>query len=765
MLSKQSDDDDDDGDNNSPERRHQSDDDGGIALSGANLELPIWTHRLNITNVAINDTGNYTCAKPEPGALVERHFRLQSIIAARIVDHSLPVVRTKISQSVQFYCIFEAHPMTAFVDSLQWTKDDEIVHSAAMPSNRSVVTALNSTHINVTLDTADVSKKDNGSYACSMLSPFTDRRETFTAALLVLDVPQVSIDYVKAVGANRIFLNWTINDGNDPVSQYFVQYLKDDSNTSFYYNHAIDGRNVSYVLENFDANTQYQIKIIAKNSIGSSPTYTYPQRVRTLATDPVFIPKISVKGNSHSTITIGWSPPPAELLEYIHYYELIVTQSGGNASVIEEAVHLQNSRNLPYMFDNLSTATEYRFNVRSCNELTKQCGNWSDEVTGTTMDGQSSEPLNLEVTCTYYNISGRTTVSATWDPPAKPNGNITTYQIVLDGLSTFRSEARGPLKNVTYGPKAKSIAEKLQKADYENVPANTNYTVRVSGVTRSKRPGDAAVATCTMPPTVPETVGRLLWGKVEASPGNWVFKLFLPQITERNGPICGYRIYLVRIGRQHKHLPMPESLEIMSYHEAHAANNSRGGAYIAEVFSADNFRSEIILGDEQRIPTNETGETNEACRKLLNGFYAKPIRSRMQSSSATTSTTTTTAATVANGDGVGEEVTPALPPPLSTQKERLDRAGNLTSEASKILNSKNRRRKRQHLNNSIPTDDKLGTTTTTTTTSLPLLMSTAAGATESPTIITINSNSFEVFDGPLDPASNYTGFVEVIGEF
>lgn len=84
-------------------------------------------------------------------------------------------------------------------------------------------------------------------------------------------------------------------------------------------------------------------------------------------------------------------------------------------------------------------------------------------------------------------------------------------------------------------------------------------------------------------------------------------------------------------------------------------------------------------------------------------------------------------------------------PPISTKKERLDRAGNLTSEASKILNSKNRRRKRQHLNNSIPTDDKSSTTTP-------------------PTIITINSNSFEVFDGLLDPASNYTGFVEVIGK-
>lgn len=88
---------------------------------------------------------------------------------------------------------------------------------------------------------------------------------------------------------------------------------------------------------------------------------------------------------------------------------------------------------------------------------------------------------------------------------------------------------------------------------------------------------------------------------------------------------------------------------------------------------------------------------------------------------------------------------------MHTQKERLDKAGNLTSDAAKILNSKNRRRrKRQHLNNSIPgpETEKIATTTTT-----------PSGA------ISINSHTFEIYDGLLDPASNYTGFVEVIGNY
>lgn len=89
-------------------------------------------------------------------------------------------------------------------------------------------------------------------------------------------------------------------------------------------------------------------------------------------------------------------------------------------------------------------------------------------------------------------------------------------------------------------------------------------------------------------------------------------------------------------------------------------------------------------------------------------------------------------------------------PPMHTQKDRLDKAGNLSSDAVKILNSKNRRRrKRQYLNNSIPGPETEKTTTTTTTPS---------GA------ISINSHTFEIYDGLLDPASNYTGFVEVIGK-
>lgn len=80
----------------------------------------------------------------------------------------------------------------------------------------------------------------------------------------------------------------------------------------------------------------------------------------------------------------------------------------------------------------------------------------------------------------------------------------------------------------------------------------------------------------------------------------------------------------------------------MSYQEAHAANNTKGGAYIAEILSNDNFQTEVFLGDQQRVRRNESNFEkipNEQCRKLLNGYYVKTIPVKV--------TTTTTSPPVA----------------------------------------------------------------------------------------------------------------------
>lgn len=114
--------------------------------------------------------------------------------------------------------------------------------------------------------------------------------------------------------------------------------------------------------------------------------------------------------------------------------------------------------------------------------------------------------------------------------------------MVLGGNAEFKNE-RGEIETLYLDQrKVKVDEQKAHIARFENIPPNTNYSVKVSAVTRIRTVGMAASAHCTMPPTIPDKdkLTGFIWGKVEEQ-GRWLFKLSLPRISERNGPICCYR--------------------------------------------------------------------------------------------------------------------------------------------------------------------------------------------------------------------------------
>lgn len=348
-----------------------------------NNDLPRVKFSLTVKKVEANDTGNYTCEQHGPidgGARAEKkQFTVSAVVLPRIVVHSPARIETKISQSVLLFCVIEAHPLVDFLETIKWVKDDanfgnsiyKKVSTASKDdqisiTNRTKFEHLDHQRVNVTLDLANIFKKDNGSYSCIVEVPYdkdddrifeNSRRVAAISSILVLDAPQVSLDFVEAVGASQIFLNWTVNNGNSPINKYFVQYSKEGDSTFTYYKDSINGDKLSYVLENFEPNTSYQLKISAKNAVGTSPTYTHPIAVRTLENDPVFVPEVEVKGMTTDTMTIGWHAPSQQLLKYIQYYEMTVAEKANDSKIIEEAMYPQNSRNLPYMFDNVSLET------------------------------------------------------------------------------------------------------------------------------------------------------------------------------------------------------------------------------------------------------------------------------------------------------------------------------------------------------------------------------------------------------------------------
>lgn len=689
-----------------------------VETEGADqAETRLQSHILNVNKVELSDRGNFTCFDHTKN-ITDIVFRLEPIIPPKIISKSDAVVRRNITGRAEFYCTFNLYPIETFERLMTWRLEEadrgeeadtsDYQRLSAMIKNNTEIKRLNNTMVKISLKINDINKKHNGTYVCEVDKPAhidgDVTYDSFTTTLLVMDKPQLVIDFTKAVGESKIYMNWTINDGNDPVKNYRLDFLKEGDSARRYYHELIKGGNNSHVFTKFEKSTNYDLKLCAINRWGEN---CYDTKVRTLDKDPVFVPRVEVKGVSHSTITIGWAAPPQDLLDFIQYYKVKAYLPGKEKKFTEEAIHPQNSRNLPYMFDNLSTATEYSFQVKACSELTRQCGNWSEVVNGTTLDGLSSAPLNLRIKCEHFNISRRNKVELEWDPPSVPNGIIMSYQIELTGHSNYRLGKN--YRNDTWGPKSRTVGATERKTTFEPVPPNTNYTIRVAGVTRSRRPGDFSEIKCTMPPTVPDYTGRLTWGKVKEDVGNWVFKLFLPRASERNGPICCYRIYLIRLGDPNLVNAGPEDMDVLSYEEVHALNNTRGGAYIAEILTADDFQPEILLGDGKQMETIKEDRASNVCRSCYENLRKKIARPK---------STTTTVAPDYELDI--EDVTTDLP-------------------QSPVVPPQARRRRRQ-AQPSIPND-----------------------------FINLNNPSVmsldpAVHDGRLNTDSNYTGFVEIIVE-
>ncbi|XP_044012009.1 tyrosine-protein phosphatase 69D isoform X2 [Aphidius gifuensis] len=562
--------------------------------------------RLDLKKISRNDKGNYSCiAKTNGGKYLEKTISIHVIEPGKIEPASS--VRIKAEKPCTLECHFHGYPLINFT----WMKGNDSESIKQLESSKNI-SNVNETYVIMRLHFESVFRKDNGTYSCiayDYYGPVIDFR-----ILYVIDKPQINIDFIKAVGFDKVFLNWTVNDGNMPIKSYRVKTKKDNSTTDWqYYPEQINGSNTNYVLKGFSKSTKYQISITAVNDVGDSVPYNDPRWIETLKDDPVFVPSGMVKGSADASITLGWSAPPPNLREHVHYYTLMLI----NGDKKKEAMYPAQEFN-DYVFVDLQPATTYQFQIAACSDYTKQCGNWSNVVNGTTMDGICSPPENLTVACKFDNISRMGFVSVSWTPPLIPNGVITRYFLALRGVSYYRNN-KAQMDTDYWGPSEQNVKETDRVYEFKKVPTNTNYTVRIYGVTRLKSPGQEAIGSCIMPVSRPEEehMNMRSWRKIE-NEGKQLFKLYLPRITERNGPICCYRIFMIKLAPQQTSgdLPLPENLEVHSYHYAHAS--PAGGVYLAEMFDSDHLHSEIFLGDGQ-----EVFNRSSACEKCI-GLRPKP---------------------------------------------------------------------------------------------------------------------------------------------
>ncbi|XP_045539804.1 tyrosine-protein phosphatase 69D isoform X1 [Papilio machaon] len=658
---------------------------------------------LTINNATSQDAGNYTCITQLGEAKIERILLLDMSFPGKLVKKTPgPIKQNATDQAnVTMQCVFEVYKP----GEVKWwkrAKEDEAIELDSRTGKQLDLKQIESTYI-----LHIKNPEDNGTYICEVFDPVTSTNISGEIDVMVYAIPLVVMDTVIPISSSQLFLNWTIRAYNSPIKSYNLMYRRlPSTDYSLYTREKIGVKNISFVMEGLEKSSSYQLKLEVTTTYGQSKPHVYDTIVKTLDKDPIFVPNITINGFSATSVTIGWAPPPESIAELIHYY---ILEARKNDESPRRAYHSRDSRNLPYMFDNLEPISTYIFRVRACSDFTKRCGNWSEEVKAITLGGTPGRPSNVTIHCSggYMNL--------TWDPPLKLNAEIKAYSMNLSGLAIFRDRF-GRLQKDPWGPMYRSKTNDTRTARFDDLPPNTNYTVRLSAVTRTQRRGEEETKHCTTPP-VPPAPPRLRWFKIIENE-KYKLKLNLPRLSERTGPICCYRIFMVKLlpRTEWSKLPSPREISIVDYEEAHGVRPVLG-AYLADVFSHDKFppmadSMDMIMGDDRPIFSSDDSTLHsDMCRRCLKRprrpYYDPPPPK-------VTVTTTTTQATTTEDELFDDD--------MSTDEPEIKR---------------DRR-------------------------SYPEIERTDNDYTRNPMMGDSMEDDFKVKDGLLDPVANYTLFVEVI---
>lgn len=344
-------------------------------------------HSLTILKVDLKDTGYYTCRFPnEKGVMKSKSFFIQSIMTPRIASQSLNDIKISVDYSgtLTLSCVFEVYPMYVFVEFIKWKKIDEEYEGGEYFKNFKLK-QVNNTFVNtsLTLDLDDASRGHNGTYMCFIDKNLDDsERAEGKFSVFIVGSPSISIDFMKAVGASKIFTNWTIDNGNDPTAVISILYQEEGTVGFIDYWEKIKNQVPSKVLINFKVNTNYRFRLVIENAM----ELTYSEEsdwIKTLKEDPIFIPEIEIFEVTHKSIYVGWNLPPLELSEFYQYYELVILH---HDKIIQKEIYPEESHFFYYLIENLRKSSIYELTIRGCSQLTRECGPYSKEVNVTTDD-------------------------------------------------------------------------------------------------------------------------------------------------------------------------------------------------------------------------------------------------------------------------------------------------------------------------------------------------------------------------------------------
>ncbi|XP_046746504.1 uncharacterized protein LOC124411449 [Diprion similis] len=194
----------------------------------------------------------------------------------------------------------------------------------------------NNTHVTMELDFASVTIDDSGDYICQANSS-----GHLVSAQIVFQVGEFHFAPFKvgAIGTDRIYISWNYTNIISDLFNYYNEYVeltikyKEDSTNQWQgpgqiFNSSIDPAASNYVINELTNRTLYQIKIILdsydRQFHGVVKSFVLSKRVTTFEKDLDYVPSVRIVRRIMDTITIQWSQPPPELLEYVDAYLISV---------------------------------------------------------------------------------------------------------------------------------------------------------------------------------------------------------------------------------------------------------------------------------------------------------------------------------------------------------------------------------------------------------------------------------------------------------
>lgn len=168
-------------------------------------------------------------------------------------------VRVNLDETAILSCNVEGEPVTDF----RWRKIEDPEGKRKLENG-----PMDETIRIMTLNLTSVTHGDNGTYECSAKD--YKRKISARTFLVVTEVPEVRIESATPDGAGNVYLNWTVHDGNEPLTALSIQYKDKDTSQWTDNPEEISVNDTSYVVKGLETKTAYDFRITATNSVGES---------------------------------------------------------------------------------------------------------------------------------------------------------------------------------------------------------------------------------------------------------------------------------------------------------------------------------------------------------------------------------------------------------------------------------------------------------------------------------------------------------------